>query len=217
MANYVVALDPGQRQDPAALVIVEKVMLALDSPQAPQRHRWDIAYAQQWRLGTPHTDVVDDTLALMARPVFEDARLLFDATGVGAVYTDLLRQARRDDRISNPATPIILTAGLLDNGPHLAKRNVIGALEAKLSNGLLAVYDIPLRKEIEKQFRSFRLKYSQSGADTYEALREGKDHDDLVVAIAIATYWRNVGAGMPRYLARDGRSYDSRALSLDPY
>ena len=31
--NLVVALDPGQRQDPAALVIVERIMLARDAPR----------------------------------------------------------------------------------------------------------------------------------------------------------------------------------------
>ena len=91
--NLVVALDPGQRQDPAALVIVERILLARDNPQDHDRYRWDVAYAQQWALGTPHTSVVSDTLALMGRPDLDDARLLFDATGVGAVYEDLFRQA----------------------------------------------------------------------------------------------------------------------------
>jgi hypothetical protein len=217
MPNYVVALDPGQKQDPAALVVIEKVEVARDGPTDPQRLRWDIAYAQQWALGTPHTAVVDDTIRLLAQDGIAGARLLFDATGVGAVYTDLLRQAFRDRRLAMQATPIILTAGLLDNGTHLAKRNVIGALEAKLSNGLLVVRNIPLRREIEKQFRSFRLKYTQSGADTYEALRDGKDHDDLVIAIALGSYWRNVGGNPPRYQARDGGLFESRAHSADPY
>ena len=168
-------------------------------------------------LGTPHPTVVDDTVRLLAAEEMAGARLLFDATGVGAVYTDLFRMAFRDRRLAMQATPIILTAGLLDNGAHLAKRNVVGALEAKLSNGLLAVRAIPLRHEIEKQFRSFRLKYSQSGADTYEALAEGRDHDDLVIAIALGTYWRNVGPNPPRYQARDGGLYESREHSGDPY
>lgn len=217
MPNFVVALDPGQRQDPAALVIVEKIELARDEPTDPQRLRWDVAYAQQWALGTPHTSVVGDAVRLMAQPDLDGCRLLFDATGVGAVYEDMFRQAKRDGRLVYSATPIILTAGVLDNGSHLAKRNVVGKLEAKLSNGLLAVRDIPLRREIEKQFRSFRLKYSQSGADTYEALRDGKDHDDLVVAIAIASYWRQVGGNPPRYQQRDGALVASRVQSADPY
>jgi hypothetical protein len=111
---------------------------------------------------------------------------------------------------------MILTAGILDHGTHIAKRNLVGRYEAKLSNGQVAVRDIPLRDEIAKQHRSFRAKFSQSGADTYEALRDGRDHDDLIVALMLATYWR-IGAGQSRYLARDGRLYDSRAQSADPY
>lgn len=215
--NLVVSLDPGQRQDPAALVIVERILLARDSPQGPDRWRWDVAHAQQWSLGTPHTVVVDDTLSIMARPELEGSRLLFDSTGIGQVYEDLFRNARRDGRLSLPATAIILTAGIFDRGAHLAKRNVVGRYEAKLSGGQIAVRDIPLRNEIAKQHQSFRAKFSQSGADTYEALREGKDHDDLVVALMLATYWRQVGANQPRYLSRNGGLYESRALTADPY
>jgi len=174
-----------------------------------------VAYAQQWALGTPHTSVLADVLGLMARPGMETARLLFDATGVGAVYEDLFRTAYRADRLRYPATPIILTAGIKDKAAHLAKRNVVGKYEAKLSNGEIAIRHIPLRDEIAKQHKSFRAKFSQSGADTYEALRDGRDHDDLVVALMLATYWK---FGAPeRYLARDGQMVAERALSSDPY
>lgn len=214
--NLVVALDPGQRQDPAALVIVERIELARDAPTSPQRYRWDVAHAQQWALGTPHTSVVSDTLDLMAGPRLAQARLLFDATGVGAVYEDLFRTAFRQQQIPLRPQAIILTAGILDNGPHIAKRNLVGKYEAKLSNGEIAVRDIPLRDEIAKQHRSFRAKFSQSGADTYEALRDGRDHDDLIVALMLATYWR-IGSGQPRYLSRSGVLVASRDASADPY
>ena len=85
-----------------------------------------------------------------------------------------------------------------------------------MSNGQIAVRQIPLRDEIAKQHKSFRAKFSQSGADTYEALRDGRDHDDLIVALMLATYWR-IGVAEPRYLARDGHLYASRAQSADPY
>jgi hypothetical protein len=216
MSNLVVALDPGQRQDPAALCIVERITLPRDNPTDAERPRWDVAHAEQWALGTPHTAVVQDTLALLARPELKGARFLFDATGVGAVYEDLFRNAFRSGRLALQAQPIIMTAGVLDNGAHLAKRNLVGRYEAKLSSGQIAVREIPLRDEIAKQHQSFRAKFSQSGADTYEALREGRDHDDLIVVLLLATYWR-VGAGVPRYLARDGRLYASREQSGDPY
>jgi len=41
--NFIAGLDPGQRQDPAALVIVERVVLARDQPTDPVRFRWDVA------------------------------------------------------------------------------------------------------------------------------------------------------------------------------
>jgi len=55
--NLTVALDPGERQDLAALVIVDRILLARDEPTDPTRFHWDVAYAQQWALGTPHTSV----------------------------------------------------------------------------------------------------------------------------------------------------------------
>jgi hypothetical protein len=215
--NLVVALDPGQRQDPAALVIVERITLPRASPTDREAFRWDVAHAEQWALGTPHPTVVSDTIAILERPGLEGARLLFDATGVGAVYEDLFRQAWRSGRLTLPATGIILTAGIQDNGPHIAKRNLVGKYEAKLSNGMIAVRAIPLRDEIAKQHASFRAKFSQTGADTYEALRDGRDHDDLIVALMLATYWNQVGAGQPRYLSRAGVLAASRELTADPY
>lgn len=130
-----VALDPGQRQDPAALVIVERIVLARDNPQDADRYRWDVAHAQQWALGTPHPTVLADTLDLMSRDDLTGARLLFDATGVGAVYEDLFRQAWRTGRLAMPAQPIIMTAGILDNGAHLGeaepRRQVRGEVEQR--------------------------------------------------------------------------------------
>lgn len=215
--NLVVALDPGQRQDPAALVIVERVTLPRDNPRDTSATRWDVAHAEQWALGTPHTVVVQDTLAILERPTLSEARLMFDGTGVGAVYEDLFRGAWRSGRLKLPATGIILTAGVLDSGTHIAKRNLVGYYEAKLSNGQIAIRDIPLRDEIAKQHASFRARFSQAGNDSYEAMREGKDHDDLLVALMIATYWRNVGSGQPRYLSRDGQFVASQPISKDPY
>jgi hypothetical protein len=214
--NLTIALDPGQRVDPAALVIVERIAIHRDTPTSPPCWRWDIAHAQQWALQTPHTVIVDDCVAMVGQEMFEQARFLFDATGVGAVYEDLFRQRFRNRDLKRPAYPLVITAGVLDNGSHIAKRNLVGKYEAKLSNGQIAVRDIPLRKEIAKQHERFRARISKAGQDTYEAAREGKDHDDLLLAAMCATYW-NTGAGEPRYLARDGRLYDRREQSADPY
>ena len=214
--NLSIALDPGQRVDPAALVIVERIALFRDTPTSPQLFRWDIAHAQQWALQTPHTVIVDDCVELLAQEALTGARFLFDATGVGVVYEDLFRQRYRNHDLKRPAYPLVITAGVLDNGMHVAKRNLVGRYEAKLSNGQIAVRAIALRKEIAKQHERFRARISKSGADTYEAAREGKDHDDLLLAAMVATYWPSPG-GAPRYLARDGRVYDRRELSNDPY
>jgi len=39
--NLTVALDPGERQDLAALVIVDRILLARDEPTDPTRFHWD--------------------------------------------------------------------------------------------------------------------------------------------------------------------------------
>lgn len=214
--NLTVALDPGQRVDPAALVIVERLIRSRDAPTSPQSFRWDVVHAEQWALGTPHTVVVEDVCATLGRDELADARFIFDATGAGVVYEDLFRSLYRQGRLRRPAYPLVITAGTLDNGMHVAKRNLVGKYEAKLSNGQIAVRDIPLRDTIAKQHERFRASISRSGVDTYEAAREGRDHDDLLLAAMLATYWTG-GSGELRYLARDGALLAGRALSSDPY
>lgn len=210
------ALDPGQRIDPAALVIVEQLELFRDSPRDDTRFRYDVVHAEQWALGTPHPQVVSDVVSLFRRPELEDARLVFDATGAGVVYQDLFRAEYRADRLPVQAYPITITAGSRDSRGHVAKRNLVGKYEAKLSAGLIAVRDIPLRKEIAKQHERFRARISQSGRDTYEAAQEGRDHDDLLLALMLATHYAGASAE-PRYISRGGAILAARSLASDPY
>jgi hypothetical protein len=216
--NLTVALDPGQRVDPAALVVVERLVTARPDgePLGRQGERWDVVYARHWALGTPHTEVIADAEELMSRPETGRARFLYDETGVGAAYRDLFRLAKLGGRFDRWPVGVTITAGAGELGSHVSKRLLVGRYEAKLASGQIAIRDVPLRDEIARQHERFRAQISRSGQDTYAAAREGRDHDDLLLALMIATHFRHAMAE-PRYVARDGQVYASLGVSPDPY
>lgn len=76
-------------------------------------------------------------------------------------------------------------------------REVFGpAVQAPLEKGLLKVAaGLPLADRLERELKQFRVKISAKGSDTFGALRES-DHDDLVVALALAL--RGWHPGVPR-------------------
>ncbi len=213
--NLTVSLDPGQRVDPAALVIVERLETVRAEPLADRGSRFDVVHAQQWALGTPHPQVVDDVVQLMnAPPLSPWYPFCFDETGIGAAYADLFHMERVKGRLSRPIG-VTITGGTSSNGRHVSKRMMVGRYEAKLSSGLIAIRDISMKDEIAKQHERFRASISRNGTDTYAA--EGTDHDDLILALMICTYGGGMGAGQPRYLARNGQIYESFAMSNDAY
>jgi len=111
----------------------------------------------------------------------------------------------------------MITAGESEEAYHISKSRLVHAFEAKLSSGLVIVAEgCPLRDLLRKQLERFAYAISRSGADTYQAMRE-KDHDDLVLALMLATRFRRSYPTDPRYIGRDGKVYASPALSPDPY
>jgi hypothetical protein len=212
--SITIGLDPGKVVDPAALVVVERQYLAKDSPRGSLAERWVVLHAQQWALGTPHTTVIDDALALFSST---GGDLIYELNNVGAVYQDLFRIAYRSGRITRWPYPITTTGGQFSEGGHVSKEALVRAYEAKLTTGRIVVAEgSPLGDELRRQHERFGFEISQKGNATYEAMRE-KDHDDLLLAAMFATHWRRSAPTPPRYVDRVGAVHDDRRDSGDPY
>jgi hypothetical protein len=195
MHTIVLGLHLGPAAGPSALAGVEVVQ----SPRAggePRPHvtalvaHYHVRLLKRWLHGTSYVAIAKDVTALLARPPFPGAPLVLDATEVGRAVVDLFRQTSLRPNL----VPITLTAGhraLFTKGAwHVCKKDLAGALQAALGQGRLKVADLPEREQLFRELRTFRIKVSQTAGNvSFEALRE-RDHDDLVLAVALPV-WLN--------------------------
>ncbi len=129
----------------------------------------------------------------------ENPELVVDGTGVGVAVTDLLKERGLRFR------PVTITGG--DNAHMSAntkvggrsyrvpKRDLVAALEVPFHTGALKVAEgLALWPALRGELLSFRRKINlRTAHDSYEHWRDS-DHDDLVLATALACWWlRRVG------------------------
>jgi hypothetical protein len=195
--SFYVGLDLGQSNDYTALAVVEKTK-AGETADAPDLH---LRYLERYPLRTPYPEMVARVAALVEDPqlgsthvdrflghrVLEQPELLVDATGVGRPVVDLFKE--RGLRYK----AITITGGNtvtgVAGGYGVPKRDLIGALEVPFHSGRLKVAaGLRLWETLRTELQTFRRKVSlTTGMDTYEHWRES-DHDDLVLAAALACW-----------------------------
>ena len=197
---YYIGLDLGQSADFTALAVVQSENEINGKGTSKKRLR--LRHLERYPLRTPYTNIADGVAALMRSPAltadeYNPARrrvskskleLLVDSTGVGRAVTDLLKS--RGLRFK----AVTLTGGSQvmrgDAGEYrVPKADVVDALVVpfqartlKVAQGL--VFWPTLRTEL----LNFRRKINPATAHaSYEHWRES-DHDDLVLAAALAAW-----------------------------
>ena len=147
-------------------------------------------------LGTSYPSIVAcvvDRCAALPRPGYRDftPQLVVDATGVGRPVVDLLRDAQPRATIVGA----IITGG--NAAAHDAttgywgvpKRDLASTLAVLLQSARLNVAPaLPDAAVLQQELLNFKVKITAAAHDTYGAWREGQ-HDDLVLATALATWW----------------------------
>ena len=112
---------------------------------------------------------------------------MIDATGVGPAVTDIFSKRGRS------FTAVKIHGGdaeIHDKGNYrVRKRNLVSALQAALQTGTLKIASsLELAELLREELLNFRIKINiATGHDSYEHWREG-DHDDLVLAAAMAVW-----------------------------
>lgn len=219
MASYGIGLDLGQVRDYSALVLSERVQVFdHESPDrycpddVPEREVVDtyhVRHIRRWSLGTPYTDIVSDVAAFMADRELEYALLVIDRTGVGGAVVDLISQYHRDGRMGALLPrALTLTAGFKSGSGGAEGFAWSTAHKGDLIGRLLRLTEPPGRVKIApdlpggdalaKELRAFQLKQNvRTGHVRFEAQRES-DHDDLVIALALSVWFRNI-YDEPRY------------------
>jgi hypothetical protein len=179
-------LDLGQASDYTALVIVEA--------SADAEPRFAIRHLQRMALGTSYPKIAEYVAGLLRRePLLGNCDVVADATGVGRAVVDLLRRYG--------VNPIAVTITGGDAATHDAdgyrtpKRDLVGVLQVALQQGRLKCADLPGAEVLQAELLNFRVTVNAlTGHDSYGAgpagaWREG-DHDDVVLATALAVWWR---------------------------
>lgn len=200
MAAHTIGLDMGKVRDYSALVVVERVEHIDDENrfyedwhgdwwQEHEDHYW-VRFLQRWPLGTSYPTVVEDAGRLLhPRGDYPDARLYFDATGVGQAVSDMVTDAYRDGRMGERRPEdVVITAGTEERPGYVPKVNLIATLRRLLQEDRLHVpRSLPLAHQLRAELADFTVTSTAAGRDTYGA-RDASTHDDLVIALALACH-----------------------------
>jgi len=203
MGRWIMGLDLGQAQDYTALAMVEKT-----------DREYHVRGLERFRLGTPYPEIVERIEEVYHRLRRGDATvaLVVDATGVGAPVVDLFRR-----RGLNPRA-VTITGGDAESRDEkdrshyrVPKRDLVSTLAVLLQNrGLKVARELPEAATLTRELLAFRVKIDPRTAhDSYAAWREG-EHDDLVLAVALAVWY---GA---RHLAAPFMAEDALGGERDP-
>lgn len=216
--DFYVGLDLGQAQDYTALVVVEELVWDprekrgwISRTQLPRgyakplkwpKKRWassfragrpplHVRHLQRFALGTSYPTIVQETRTLLDRqPLRDNSVLVVDATGVGAPVVDLLDRAGLGSVAVNITGGNKVTRGHGSRTMNVPKRDLVSAVKVLLQNGRLKVADeLSEASTLKGELGNFRVKITSTAHDTYGVWREGV-HDDLVLAVALACWYR---------------------------
>ena len=150
-----------------------------------------LRHLERFELGTRYPVIIDRIRGLLSSGALRNKRvaLLVDKTGVGASVVDSLARAG--------LSPIAVTihggsrVSRDEHGYRVPKRDLVSAVQVLLQNGRLRIAEgLPLAETLRSELLNFRLKIDPKTAhDSYEHWREA-DHDDLVLAAAMACWFR---------------------------
>jgi hypothetical protein len=199
---HVIGLDLGESNDHSAVTVLEvepkQHLIVRPGHDAEYGRAADIGsvieglpltyrcrHLERLPLHTPYPEVVEHVGKLLGR--FRDRPMLaVDATGVGRGVVVMLEFAGLEP------TPITITGGLtvtlLNGFLHVPKRELVFALlTAVQENRFHVAKGLSAAGALLHELESFRVKITKAANERFESATES-DHDDLVMAIAIAAW-----------------------------
>jgi hypothetical protein len=197
--GFYVGLDLGQSADYSALAVIQGVREA--GEEGKIRSYLHLRHLERYPLRTPYTEIAEAVATLMRseqlngneydpsrrRTAKARTELFVDKTGVGAGVTDLLKAK------GIQFTAITIHGGEKVNNDkgtyNVPKKDLIAALEVPFDTGTLKVAEgLQLWRTLKEELLNFRRKQNQKTTHiSFEHWREG-DHDDLVLACAMACW-----------------------------
>ncbi len=190
--DFIIGVDLGQARDYTAIAILERIE-ELTGEAAKGRWltqvRFEMPHLERPPLGTSYPAIIARLKDLIARlPAYERLKIVVDRTGVGRPVVDLMRAAKLK------IIPITITgsgkvSGGAFGGYNVPKKELVSNLViAFQADRLKIARALPEAPVLVEELQNFKLKITTAGNDTYEAWRES-DHDDLVLAAAMAAWY----------------------------
>lgn len=192
---FVIGVDLGQKQDYTAVAVVEKIEPAALRVRDAGKPLLHLRHLERYPLGTPYGDQMDRVAALVGEVKRRinlvhppQPELVVDATGVGVGVVEMLKERGLKYR------PVSITGGTSETHSrgayHVPKRNLVSRAVAPFEGKRLKIArGMRLVPELVRELENFKVKVNvRTAHDSYEAWRES-DHDDLVLALALACWW----------------------------
>jgi hypothetical protein len=211
----IVGVDLGQQRDPTAITVIERGYVPagklynaqywykgreIYSAREPVKLEYHVRHLERPALGTSYVDVVERIIVLLKSLGDEELVLTVDMTGVGRPVADMLKRRleewlEQDRNVYLNTAWITITGGdsvtkAEGGGLRVPKRDLASAPLVLMQNKQLKIAEgLQLADTLKRELLNFKVKINiATGHDSYEeAWREG-DHDDLVLAVAIATW-----------------------------
>lgn len=184
----IIGLDLGQQADFTALALLES------------QYKWPQSYdcpaLKRWPLGTSYTTIVDDLVSIFRRrPELNKSMLVVDQTGVGRPVVEMIRNGLLASQVLHGGVlvGVTITGGsattVVETGQwHVPKRVLVSNLSVLLQGKRLRVApSLPDARVLVREMQTLKVKITLAGNETFEAWRE-RDHDDLVLAVALAAW-----------------------------
>ena len=197
--GYFVGLDLGQSADYTALAVVQAVKER--NAEGEIGRYLHLRHLERYPLRTSYTTIADGVVGLMRSDAlnsdeYDPARnrlakakveLLVDKTGVGRGVTDILKE--RGLRFTGVVIHGGETAHRSEGSYHVPKKDLVAALEVPFDTGRLKIAEgLDLWGVLREELQNFRRKQSpRTSHVSFEHWRES-DHDDLVLAAALACW-----------------------------
>jgi hypothetical protein len=193
-ADYVIGLDLGQARDHSALAVVERVVEPRPDGGGPLS-RYAVHHLRRWPLRTSYTAVAADLAGLVRAPPLCRPVVVVDQTGVGRAVVDVLARSQ----LAAALERVVITGGRRAargacGAWRVPKKELVLCLQRLLRSRRLRVAALPERQPLIQELLAFRVQVTAAGHETFGARRE-RDHDDLVLAVALATWWGERSGG----------------------
>jgi hypothetical protein len=194
--DYVIGLDLGKARDYSALAVVERVRKPpADRTDRPASHA--VRHLRRWPLHTSYTDVAADVGRLVRAPPLTSPVVVVDQTGVGQAVVDYLAKLQ----LAASLERVVITGGRrtsrgADGAWRVPKKDLVFCLQGLLRSRRLQIGALPERTALIQELLGFGVKLTTAANETFGARRE-RDHDDLVLAVALAAWWAERNGGAP--------------------